>query len=318
MYRRFLVTLLRRSVVLLVLICLGCSAQSVPSEVAQRIERQVRSFYSIPAGVKINLSPLKPSEFPNYDALTITFEGSDKKQTYDFLLSKDGKTLMRMAKIDLTKDPYAELMKKIDLSGRPTRGNKDAKVVAVNYDDFECPYCSRMHQTLFPQLLKEYGDRVTFIYKDFPLAEIHPWATRAAVDANCLASQNNDAYWDFADYIHANQKDVNSEKGRDSQFAALGRIAVTQGEKHKVDVPKLQACIKAQNDESVKASVREGEQVGVSATPTLFINGQELDGALPINELRASLDRALQQAGVPAPAHPAASASPMEPQPPSK
>src|SRR5438045_6113695 len=121
MYRRFLVTSLRRSVVLLVLICLGCSAQSVPSEVAQRIERQVRSFYSIPAGVKINLSPLKPSEFPNYDALTITFEGSDKKQTYDFLLSKDGKTLMRMAKIDLTKDPYAELMKKIDLSGRPTR-----------------------------------------------------------------------------------------------------------------------------------------------------------------------------------------------------
>src|SRR5207244_6300343 len=63
MYRRFLVTSLRRSVVLLVLICLGCSAQSVPSEVAQRIERQVRSFYSIPAGVKINLSPLKPSDF---------------------------------------------------------------------------------------------------------------------------------------------------------------------------------------------------------------------------------------------------------------
>src|SRR3989441_6852073 len=318
MYRRFLVTLLRRSVVLLVLICLGCSAQSVPSEVAQRIERQVRSFYSIPAGVKINLSPLKPSEFPNYDALTITFEGSDKKQTYDFLLSKDGKTLMRMAKIDLTKDPYAELMKKIDLSGRPTRGNKDAKVVAVNYDDFECPYCSRMHQTLFPQLLKEYGDRVTFIYKDFPLAEIHPWAIHAAVDANCLASQNNDAYWDFADYIHANQTEVNSEKGRDSQFAALDRIAVTQGEKHKVDVPKLQACIKAQNDESVKASVKEGSTLGVEATPTLFINGQELDGALPITELRATLDRALEQAGVPVPAHPAASPSPIESQPPSK
>src|SRR5437016_11434333 len=246
MYRRFLETLLRRSVVLLVLICLGCSAQSVPSEVAQRIERQVRSFYSIPAGVKINLSPLKPSELPNYDALTITLEGSDKKQTYDFLLSKDGKTLMRMAKIDLTKDPYAELMKKIDLSGRPTRGNKDAKVVAVNYDDFECPYCSRMHQTLFPQLLKEYGDRVTFIYKDFPLAEIHPWAIHAAVDANWLAAQNNDAYWDFADYIHANQTEVNSEKSRDGQFGALDRLAMVQGQKHNVDGAKLQSCVKAQ------------------------------------------------------------------------
>src|SRR5437879_8322811 len=286
MYRRFLVTLLRRSVVLLVLICLGCSGQSVAAAVGQRIARQVRSFYSTPAGVKINLSPLKPSEFPNYDALTITFEGSDKKQTYDFLLSKDGKTLMRMAKIDLTKDPYAELMKKIDLSGKPTRGNKDAKVVAVNYDDFECAFCSRMHQQLFPTLLKEYGDRVLFVYKDFPLAEIHPWAIHAAVDANCLAAQNNDAYWDFADYMHANQKEVNSAKGREAQFAEIDKQALLQGQKHNVEVAKLQSCIKSQNADAVKASMREAEGLGVSATPTLYVNGEKIDGALPIEDLR--------------------------------
>src|SRR5438309_4342837 len=303
MYRRFLVTLLRRSVVLLVLICLGCSAQSVPSEVAQRIERQVRSFYSIPAGVKINLSPLKPSEFPNYDPLTITFEGSDKKQTYDFLLSKDGKTLMRMAKIDLTKDPYAELMKKIDLSGRPTRGNKDAKVVAVNYDDFECPFCSRMHETLFPQLLKEYGDRVTFMYKDYPLVEIHPWATHAAVDANCLAAQSPDAYWDFADYIHANQREVSNEKTPGARFVAIDKMTMLQGQKHNVDSEKLQACIKAQDEGAVKASMKEAEGIGVSATPTMFINGQKIDGDVPIGEVRAALDRALKDAGQPVPTH---------------
>jgi protein-disulfide isomerase len=312
------VTILRRSILVLVLVCLGCSAQSAPSDVTQRVERQVRAFYNIPAHVKISLGTIKPSEFPAYDSLTITFDGGDKKQDYDFLLSKDRKTLIRLTKLDLSKDPYAEVMKKINVSGRPTRGKKDAKVVVVNFDDFQCPFCSRMHQTLFPQLLKEYGDRVAFIYKDFPLTEIHGWATRAAVDANCLASQNNEAYWDFADYIHANQKDVNSEKGRDNQFAALDRIASTQGEKHKVDLPKLQACIKAQNDELVKASIHEGELVGVSATPTLFINGEELDGALPITELRATLDRALEQAGVPVPVHPAASPSPIESQPPTK
>src|SRR5438067_7383922 len=305
MYRRFLVTLLRRSVVLLVLICLGCSAQSVPSEVAQRIERQVRSFYSIPAGVKINLSPLKPSEFPNYDALTITFEGSDKKQTYDFLLSKDGKTLMRMAKIDLTKDPYAELMKKIDLSGRPTRGNKDAKVVAVNYDDFECPYCSRMHQTLFPQLLKEYGDRIAFIYKDFPLSEIHPWAIHAAVNANCLAAQNADAYWEFADYIHAHRDVVNAEKGLENQFGALDRITLDETGKFKLDKDKLQACVKAQDQQAVKASLKEGESLDINGTPAMFINGQLVDGARPAAELRDLFDNALKQAGLQPPAHPA-------------
>lgn len=306
-------TLLQRAILVLVLVCLGCSAQSAPPEVARRIEQQVRSFYTIPADVKINLSPLKPSEFPNYDALTITFDGCQKKTNYEFLLARDGKTLLRMTKLDLSKDPFAEIMKKIDVSNRPTRGDSKAKVVAVNYDDFECPFCSRMHQTLFPQLLKEYGDRVVFIYKDYPLAEIHPWATHAAVNANCLAAQNKDAYWDFADYIHANQSEVNAEKTHDGQFAVLDRLALSQGQKRGLDTPKLQACIKAQQDDIVKASVHEGEALGVEATPTMFVNGEKVDGALPISELRAVLDRALVQAGVPAPVHPVSASTAAPP-----
>jgi protein-disulfide isomerase len=317
MFRRFLLTLLRRSILVFLMVCLGCSAQSAPSDVLQKIERQVRAYYTLPASVKVTISPLRPSEFPNYDALTITIEGGGKKQDYDFLLAKDSKTLLRMTKLDLTKDPYAETMKKIDVSGRPVRGNKDAKVVVVNYDDLECPFCSRMHQVLFPELLKEYGDRVEFIYKDYPIAEIHPWAVHAAVDANCLAAQSSDAYWDFADYIHSNQGEVSSQKGHDAQFATLDRLTTEQGQKHNVDQPKLQACIKSQSEDSIKASLKEGEAVGVSATPTMFINGQEMDGALPIAEVRAALDLALVQAGVPVPAHPAAS-NPNEAPPPGK
>ena len=289
--------LFRRAIFLLILICLGCAAQSAPPEISKRIERQVRAFYNIPGSVKINLGPLKPSEFPNYDAMSISFDGGEKKQNYDFLLSKDGKTLLRMTKLDLTKDPYADVMNKIDVGGRPTRGNKEAKVVVVNYDDFQCPFCSRMHQTLFPQMLKDYGDRVLFIYKDYPLSQIHPWAIHSAVDANCLAAQNNNAYWDFADYIHSNQDKVNSEKGRDAQFSALDRMTLEQGQKNNLDLTKLQSCIKAQNDDAVKASMKEAESLGVEATPTMFVNGEKVDGALPANELRAVLDRALQQAG---------------------
>lgn len=312
-------TLLRRSFLVLMLVCLGCSAQlaPVPSDLIQKIDRQVRATYNVPATVKITVGSPHPSEFANYDSLTITMEGDGKKQTYEFLLSKDGKTLVRMSKLDLTKDPYAEAMKKIDLSGRPTRGNKDAKVVVVNFDDFQCPFCSRMHQTLFPELLKEYGDRVEFVYKDYPLTEIHPWASHAAVDANCLAAQDNDAYWDFADHIHANQREVNSEKGRDAQFAALDRLTLEQGQKHKLDQGTLQACVKAQNEQAIKASMQEAEGVGVSATPTLFVNGQEMDGALPIGEMRAALDRALERAGVPPPSHSPAPAQ-SESQPPTK
>ena len=289
-------------------VCLGCSAQA-PSEINQRIERQLRASYSVPPSVKVLISAPHASEFPNYDAVSITFDGDGRKQNYEFLLSKDQKTLIRMTKMDLSKDPYAETMKKIDVKGRPVRGNPNAKVVVVNYDDFQCPYCSRMHEILFPQLFKEYSDKIAFIYKDFPLSEIHPWAIHAAVNANCLASQNTDAYWDFADYIHANRQVVNSEKGANNQFAALDRITGTEADKFKLDKNKLQACVKAQADSNVKASMKEGESLGVNGTPTLFINGQMIDGARPVAEFQALFDDALKQAGVTPPVHAAASSA---------
>ena len=312
--------IVRRAFLVLLLICLGCSAQAPPStttsssspspsssnvslDLTKAIERHVRAQYQLPPDVKVTVGPLRASEFPNYDALTVTFSSSTKKQDFEFLLAHDHRTLLRMTKLDLGVDPYAELMKKIDVSGRPTRGNKDAKVTVVNYDDFECPFCARMHATLFPGLFKEYGDRVLFIYKDFPLEEIHPWAVHAAVDANCLAAQNNDAYWDYADYLHGNQGVVSDAKGRDGQNAELDKLATLQGQKHNLNVPKLQACVKLQDERQVRASMHEADTIGVEATPTMYVNGQKLDGAVPEDEVRLALDQALKDAGVAAPEH---------------
>ena len=297
--------LIRRSLLLLLLVCLGCVAQSAPPDVARKIEHQVRSFYTIPVEVKVTVGAITPStEIPGYDAVSVTIGGGDSKQKdYKFLLSKDRATLLRLTKFDLTKDPFVELMSKIDVNGRPTRGSKSAKVVVVNFDDFECPYCSSMHQTLFPEIFSEYGDRVTFIYKDDPLAEIHPWAIHAAVDANCLAAQNVDAFWDFADYVHANKREVDTEKTPAARFAAVDKITMLQGQKHNLDAAKLQSCVKAQNEDAVRASIKEAEGLGVNGTPALFINGQKIDGAVPIAEVRAALDAALRDAGESVPQH---------------
>jgi len=305
------VILIRRSLLVLMLVCLGCVAQSAPPDVARKIERQVRSFYTIPPEVKITVGAITPStEMPGYDSVAVNIDGGDgKPKEHKFLLSKDRATMLRVTKFDLTKDPFAEVMSKIDVTGRPSRGAKFAKVVAVNFDDFECPFCSRMHQTLFPEIFKEYGDRVTFIYKDDPLTEIHPWALHAAVDANCLAAQNDDAYWDFADYIHANKREVDTEKPA-ARFDAIDKITMLQGQKHNVDVVKLQSCVKAQNEDAIRASMKEAEGLGVNGTPALFINGQKIDGAVPIAEVRTALDAALRDAGQPVPEHvPSAPAS---------
>ena len=302
--------LIRRSFVLLLIVCLGCVAQSASPDLTKKIERQVRSYYKVPAEVQVLVGSLAPSpEFPNFDSLIVTVDSGDRKQDLKFLVAKDRSSLIRMTKFDLSKDPFAETMSKIDVTGRPTRGVKASKVVVINFDDFECPFCSRIHQTLFPAIFKEYGDRVTFIYKDYPLVEIHPWATHAAVDANCLASQNGDAYWDFADHIHANQHEVSNEKTPAARLEMLDKLSMLQGQKHNLDVVKLEACIKAQDESAVKASMKEAEAVGVEATPTLFINGEKIDGAVPVSELRAALDRALKDANLPVPDHAAATAA---------
>jgi protein-disulfide isomerase len=304
MLRRFLVTLIRRSLLILLLVCLGCVAQSAPPDVARKIEHQVRAFYTIPAEVKVIVGPITPStDMPGYDGVSVNIDGGDgKSKDYKFLLSKDRATLLRLTKFDLTKDPFTELMSKIDVTGRPSRGSKSAKVVVVDFDDFECPYCAAMHRTLFPEIFKEYGDRVNFIYKDDPLSEIHPWAIHAAVDANCLAAQNTDAYWDFADFIHAHKHEVDTEQPA-ARFEAIDKITILQGQKHNVDAGQLQSCVKAQNEDAVRASMKEADGLGVNGTPALFINGQKIDGAVPISQVRAALDAALIDAGQPVPQH---------------
>ncbi|MFZ0308288.1 MAG: thioredoxin domain-containing protein [Candidatus Sulfotelmatobacter sp.] len=304
-------TSIRRSFLLLLVVCVGCVAQSASPDLARKIERNVRSYYKIPPEVKLLVgAPSPSSDFPNYESVIVTVDNGEKKQDLTFLVSKDRSSMMRLTKFDLSKDPLAETMSKINVSGRPTRGAKASKVVVVNFDDLECPFCSRMHQTLFPEILKEYGDRITFIYKDYPLVDIHPWATHAAVDANCLAAQNGDAYWDFADYIHANQHEVSNEKTPGARLEALDKLTLLQGQKHNLDVVKLQSCIKAQDESAVKASMKEAEGIGVEATPTLFINGEKIDGAVPISQLRAALDRALKDANLPVPDHAAAAPAP--------
>ncbi len=289
----------RRFCGLTLLACVGCAAQSTAPDIDRKISRQLRAYYNtIPPQVNITIGPRTQSpDFPQYDQFTVSFSYQEKTQEQGFLLSKDGKTLVRLTKIDMTKDPFDEIMGKIDLKGRPIRGNKDAKVTIVNYDDFQCPFCQRMHDTLTNEILKTYGDKVRIIYKDFPLVEIHPWAKHAAIDANCLTQQNQTAYWGFADTIHSNAKTISQTAGSDAQFAAVDKITFEEGQKTGLNLAQLQACVKAQKDDTVKASMEEALAVGVEATPTLFINGVKLDGAVPAEELKVIINRALADAG---------------------
>jgi len=96
---------------------------------------------------------------------------------------------------------------------------------------------------------------------------------------------------------------VDTEKTPAARFDTIDKMTMLQGQKHNVDVAKLQSCVKAQNEDAVRASMKEADGLGVNGTPALFINGQKIDGAVPISQVRAALDAALKDAGEPVPQH---------------
>lgn len=306
--------LMKRFVFVILLACVGCSAQSnnaaqsatassgtLSPELQQRIEHQVRAQYELPPEVAISVGPTHPSDITGFMNVTLTLNGHGKEQKLEFLLSNDDKTLARMTRMDLTHDVYADRVGKMDLQGRPVRGNPDAKVTIVNYDDYECPFCSRLHSTLTQEILPQYGDKIRIVYKDYPLP-MHPWAKHAANDANCLAKESPASFWEFADYVHANQHQISGDKDLNKSLAELDRITLDLGKKNGANVDALQACVKKQPDAPLKASMDEAESMGVQATPTMFINGQRLEGAVDADDVKLVLNEQLKAAGVQPPA----------------
>jgi protein-disulfide isomerase len=290
------------SVLLALAVTSGCKAQEPASKggiqdpaLARRIEVLVRGKFSVPAEYNVAFGERKPSNIPGYDSLQITFSHNASSSTTEFLISKDNTQLARMETFSLQNNPAQN----IPIDHRPVRGNPNAKVTVISFDDLECPYCARMHQQLFPGTLDRYGDKVKFVYKDDPLVEIHPWALHAAVDSNCIAAQNANAYWGYVDYLHAHGQDVTGEdRDPNKSYVMLDTIAREQGKIFKLDATALDACLAKQDDTAVKASMQEAEALGVQGTPYLFIDGEHIDGAMPVEQVWLVLDRALRAAGV--------------------
>ena len=298
------------SIVFMLAVAVGCKAQATNDPIkdpalARRIEVLIRGQFNVPAEYSVSFGARKPSNLPGYDSLPITFSHGPRTSTTDFLISTDNKSLARLETFDLTHIAAQN----IPVDNRPIRGNPEAKVTVINFDDLECPYCARMHQQLFPLTLDRYKDKVRFVYKDDPLTEIHPWAMHAAVDANCVADQNAKAYWGYVDYLHLHGGDVTGpDRDPKKSFAVLDKIAREQGKIFELDAAKLDACLQKQDETAVRASMKEADSLGIEGTPYLFIDGEHINGALPPEQVWAVIDRALRAAGVepPAPEKPAA------------
>lgn len=155
------------------------------------------------------------------------------------------------------------------------RGNKNAPITIVEFSDYQCPFCARFHETMLT-VMKNYPDKVRWVFKHFPLDSIHPYARKAAEAAECAGEQNK--FWEYTDNIYANQASLNTDY--------LSVAAKQAG----LNINKFDSCLASGKfSNKVNADFQQGQNIGVRGTPGNFINGQSLPGAVPYSTIEGMI-----------------------------
>jgi len=150
------------------------------------------------------------------------------------------------------------------------QGSHDAPIVLVEYGDYQCPYCG----AAYPQMKlvqKEMGNRLCFVFRNFPLSNLHPQAMRAANFAEAAAKEGR--FWEMHDTIFENQRRLND------------RSLIDYATKVGLKDDSVQAALRGEFDARIRQDFRSGARSGVNGTPTLFVNGQRFEGAALADEL---------------------------------
>ena len=162
----------------------------------------------------------------------------------------------------------------------PVRGNPAAPVTIVEFSDYQCPFCARVNPTL-DRIRQTYGDRVKIVFKDFPLPN-HAQAPKASEAARCAGDQNK--YWEMHDAMFANQRALDIPQLKQTARAiGLNGTAFDQC----LDSGKWSAA--------VQAGLAQGEKMGVNSTPTLYVNGRAVIGAMPFENFKTIIDEELSR-----------------------
>jgi protein-disulfide isomerase len=258
-----------------------------PADTTQLV-KYYRKKNNLPPTQKVAVTGVKDSSIPGAKEGTLEIGEGAAAQKMPVTLSPDGRFAVFGSVEDVTVDPSKAIMDKIALAGEPSKGPAGAKVTIVEYSDFQCPFCSRGYATIENQVLKEYGDKVRFYYKHYPLP-FHPWAEAGAVAAECAKEQKPEAFWKIYSSLFENQAQITADTVKDK---ASGFLADTG-----IDMAKWGECFDGKKSlDKVKAQMQEGASVGVRGTPGFIINGRLVSGAQPFEAFKNVIDDELASA----------------------
>lgn len=196
-------------------------------------------------------------------------------------------------------EPVKVDMKELS-EGFPAKGKADAPITIVEFSDFQCPFCRQFYNTTYPQLLDNYINKgtVKIVYRNFPLS-FHAQAQTSANAAECANEQGK--FWEMHDKLFEEQ---NKLDGGDAKTGPVkSTVSYTADDLKKwakdilgVDATKFNSCLDAKKyDAKVNADFAAGSAVGVSGTPSFYINGKQIVGAQPFEVFKAAIDEAIKQ-----------------------
>ena len=241
---------------------------SAPPDQAQILkfsEAFVRNLFTWGPEYKVKIGPLTPS--PSQDFYTVPLEVTINGQsdTGTVYISKDGKTFLRGELFDMSADPFAEYRSKLKPEGAPSQGPANAKISLFIFSDFECPHCQLLHN-MMKEIVPKYP-QVHFVYKDFPLTQIHPWAETAAIGAHCAFQQSPAAYWKVSDAIFASQDLISATNVWDKLLDFANSA--------KLDADAFKACLASpEAKQAIDESHQQGESLAITGTPAVYVNGR--------------------------------------------
>lgn len=169
--------------------------------------------------------------------------------------------------------------------GNPARGPENAKVTVRIYSDFQCPAC-KIAEGTFQQIIKEYEDRVRFVWNDMPLTSFHANALGAAVAGRCAQEQNR--FWEYSSKLFETQTAWENLPAPNDFFIGLAEQLGLQKDSFAVCLGQDAPRSKVTKDE------QEGVAIGVAATPTFFVNRYKYEGAADLAKWRQALDSQLK------------------------
>ena len=267
----------------------GASASGAKQPSTEEINSFMHHMFGYDPTIKWKVESVRPSEVPGVTEVVAAF-GDPVQQRTPFYVASDLKHAFIGQIIPFAADPFAPVRTKLTEQAKgPAQGNANASVQIVEFSDFECPHCKRA-QPKIEQLMSQ-SPNARLVFENFPLSQIHKWADRAAVYADCIARKNPDQFWKFFKEVFDQQEQITD----DTAAAKLNAIATDAG----ADANATAACAdSAETKARVMQQYELGVAAGVTATPTLFINGRKIENVndTPIEILKQMVEFEAQEA----------------------